>query len=181
MVNDIGPDVRIVPIAQRVSSQKDIRLKAYVSSEGDTQWYWDQVTYHDVSYKIERMNYPYIIIAGNSLPENSHFVYQFEVKYSDHFAKLARTVEFTTNSPPQPGDLIITPDVGKAFSTLFTMVASEWTSEDLPLQYRILYSKATSDFKVLTEFAFESQVESMLCEGQLSIRLEVCDSLGSCN
>ena len=181
VVNDIGPDVRVVPISKRVSCQQDIRIKAYVESEGETQWYWDQQTYNDVDYKIERMNYPYLIINGDSLPEASSFVYQFEVKYSDHFAKLARTIEFTTNEPPQPGDFTVTPEVGKAYSTLFTMLADDWTSEDLPIKYRVLYSKGVSDYLVLTEFSFSAETESMLCEGQLNIKLEVCDFLGSCS
>jgi len=111
------------------------------------------------------MNYPYLIINGDSLPEASSFVYQFEVKYSDHFAKLARTIEFTTNEPPQPGDFTVTPEVGKAYSTLFTMLADDWTSEDLPIKYRVLYSKGVSDYLVLTEFSFSAETESMLCEG----------------
>jgi len=33
IVPDIGPDIRIVPISARVSSQKDIRLKAYTHKD----------------------------------------------------------------------------------------------------------------------------------------------------
>ena len=76
---EIGPDIRIVPISDRVSAQKDIRLKAYAHNNVETMWYWEDVGDEKVEYKLQGMNYPWLVIDGESLKPSTKYQLQLEV------------------------------------------------------------------------------------------------------
>ena len=182
IVPDIGPDIRIVPISARVSSQKDIRLKAYTHKDQETSWYWEDVGNEKVEYKQQGMNYPWLVIDGESLKPGTSYQFQLEFWDPEQIeTKLRRSLQFTTNRPPTSGGLSISPAQGMAYKTEFLMTANDWETEDLPLEYRLSYSIEDQRSKILSDFDYMPEVSTLLCSGFLTIHLQVCDFLGTCS
>ena len=54
-------------------------------------------------------------------------------------------LDLPLNHPPQDGAFSVTPSTGTSLSTQFTLQASEWVDDDIPLRYSFLYQKQGID------------------------------------
>ena len=88
---------------------------------------------------------------------------------------------YPINMAPSGGTVDVQPLAGFAMKTYFTIIASDWVDEDLPLKYQFYYSINSDNGynAILTENQFTSQTTSLLPASigkpNLDIRVEVMD------
>jgi len=84
--------------------------------------------------------------------------------YSFRFVAFDRmcSIELTVNAAPLPGAFTVSPGDGIELSTRFSLVASRWQDEDMPLYYTFCYLSPLEDQVVLAPQAEFSTVYSYL-------------------
>ena len=130
---------------------------------------------------------PRVKLKPNMLSPPS--LYKFRLTISDSSGSPSvSTMTLQMNSPPSSGILTIAPAVGYAFDTEFTMDASGWADDDLPLTYGfndlgvVSSSTATSTLKTSTLKgpALSSSFIAKLGTGNnRTIQLVILDALGA--
>jgi hypothetical protein len=84
-----------------------------------------------------------LVIIGNSLPQQSTFIFTLSC-FLDNGYSSSTSVTITTNSPPLGGVLEVSPVVGVMLETMFSIKSLDWVDEDLPLSYQFGYLTSTS-------------------------------------
>jgi hypothetical protein len=90
-----------------------------------------------------------------------------------------------TNAPPTSGAFLIDPTDASAF-TLFSLQASGWVDEDLPLKYAFYqYSFSAEEYIVLTQASLSTATNAYLSPGNetndfgVELRVGIYDSYGA--
>ena len=97
------------------------------------------------------------------------------------------SLQLKINMPPQHGELVIEPETGEPFTTLFTATARYWSDDEynLPLEYEVGYKKLDGSLERLTARDERSVKEKLLLpegkdgDGVVDVVLLVYDSLGA--
>ena len=81
-----------------------------------------------------------VAIAANSLSGGVAYTFQLQASYNARQISIV-SVTITMNRPPSGGSLSITPSIGFAFNTTYTLSTFSWTDDvgDLPLRYLFSY------------------------------------------
>ncbi len=124
----------------------------------------------------------YLVLDTGSLQERSKYIFTLKCGSS------SSSIEVSTNSAPLPGYFDIAPSTGTELSTTFTLSASLWCDEDLPLRYIFgFYANNGSDVDVLLSIRGLSEIGSVLsilpagaaADNTLEVGVKVYDAHGS--
>jgi hypothetical protein len=100
-----------------------------------------------------------LVIVGNSLPQQSTFIFTLSC-FLDNGYSSSTSITITTNSPPFGGVLKVRPVVGVMLETMFSMMSIDWMDEDLPLSYQFGYITSTSSLSPTNDITiFRSKLE----------------------
>ncbi|GMF31755.1 unnamed protein product [Phytophthora fragariaefolia] len=95
--------------------------------------------------------------------------YKFQLNVTDSSGQIgSATITVVANSPPSSGSLTVTPSVGYALEDKFTVLASDWVDEDLPLKYTFKYIKG-STYSGESEVALGASTPDALFVSQLGL------------
>ena len=94
------------------------------------------------------------------------------------------SVIIETLSPPSKGQILVTPEKGQGVKTKFTIEASDFYDEDVPLSYKFGYKKNETDdvvwFKKISSSVPSIETFLPATEAALEIIVEVCDAFDIC-
>mmetsp|Transcript_5791 Transcript_5791/g.21868 ORF Transcript_5791/g.21868 Transcript_5791/m.21868 type:complete len:2954 (-) Transcript_5791:68-8929(-) len=85
-----------------------------------------------------------IILDASYLKPGARHIFRVQVTVADLAQSGTASVSTIVNLPPQNGALVVSPSVGYAATTRFSLFTSGWTDTDLPLQYQFFYSHPTT-------------------------------------
>lgn len=126
-----------------------------------------------------------LALLGGSLYSRSEFT--FTLKYTTiRSLSSSASVRVITNGAPLNGIFNVDPLEGVMLSTAFTMSASQWQDEDLPISYQYAYSTSAGS----TFVVYRSKLELSYCETVLpggipdmryavTVRARIFDGLGA--
>jgi hypothetical protein len=124
-----------------------------------------------------------LVVQAGSLEAGCTYRFKLEARVSGIASWGSDYKLITTNIPPSAGLLECSPATGTAVGTTFTLAATGWSDDDLPLKYRF---SAVSVFTVqLSIFSADSTLSTVLSAGpaegsfQVSVMVEVADSYGA--
>jgi hypothetical protein len=113
-----------------------------------------------------------LVIVGNSLPQQSTFIFTLSCSLDNGYSS-STSVAITTNSPPFGGVLEVSPAVGVMLETMFSMLSLGWVDEDLPLSYQFGYltssSSSTNDMTVFRSKLQLSYTSTLLPPGPAGV------------
>ena len=111
-----------------------------------------------------------LLLPANSLQTSTQ--YTFTLKSSLQAYPLDQgigSISLITNSPPNPGHLVVKPSSGIALNTIFKLQATQWEDSDIPLMYQFGFkSQANKDIfltglnsvqSISTEFSAGDNIE----------------------
>ena len=75
-----------------------------------------------------------IVPTSVSIVPDTEYIFSLRV-IMDHGATLSTHLRLMSNKEPNPGQFVVTPDIGEEFVQLFTFKALYWTDDDLPLAF----------------------------------------------
>jgi hypothetical protein len=105
-----------------------------------------------------------LVIVGNSLPEQSSFVFTLSCSLSNGYSS-SSSVTITTNSPPFGGALEVVPVEGVMLETMFSLLSTQWLDEDFPMSYQFGYLSTLYDFVMLRSKMELSYTSTLLPSG----------------
>ena len=85
-----------------------------------------------------------LALTPSSLSEGSTYTFTLLVSMASGNETGQASVAVQTNSPPLPGVLTVSPSSGEELTTDFTLSASLWIDDDIPLTYAIYYNDPRS-------------------------------------
>ncbi|KAE9036713.1 hypothetical protein PR001_g8697, partial [Phytophthora rubi] len=95
--------------------------------------------------------------------------YKFQLNATDSSGQMgSATIAVVANSPPSSGSLSVTPSLGYALEDKFSLLASDWVDEDLPLKYTFKYIKG-STYSGESEVALGASTPDALFVSQLGL------------
>ncbi|GMF24621.1 unnamed protein product [Phytophthora lilii] len=95
--------------------------------------------------------------------------YKFQLSATDSSGQIGlATMTVVANSPPSSGTLTATPSVGYALEDKFSVLASDWVDEDLPLKYTFKYIKGAT-YSRENEIALGASTPDPLFVSQLGL------------
>lgn len=127
-----------------------------------------------------------LVIPANVLPNGIGLSFQLNFVTSNGLFTYGSNLAVLMNDNPRPGLFIIFPLTGSAYSTEFTLVASQWDDPDLPLTYSFGFNSPDgSGLMSLRSQSEDTNAKSQLPSGldtnnyQLTCVLTVYDGLGA--
>ena len=75
-------------------------------------------------------------------------------------------IEVEANTPPQSGRLTISPLVGDALVTPFTLTAEQWEDEDMPIKHTFSYTDPDGILKYIAVLTDKTTVSAVLPPGR---------------
>jgi hypothetical protein len=116
-----------------------------------------------------------LVMAPNALAVGTS--YRFRLEASDGRGTGAAEVDVTVNTPPSSGSVSISPSSGMAISTEFTITASSWVDDDIPLTYAFSTQPAGSTTRAgLSAASTAPAVSAVLPAGSLTVFATVTDA-----
>jgi hypothetical protein len=111
----------------------------------------------------------YLPILPGSLFAGGKYVFSVTAQYLLSSTSSTASLQVEINSPPTSGSFLVSPTLGIALNTTFSMRASAWTDD--PTDYPLLYSMAAYSVSVDNKFivktsGVDSFSESVLGEGR---------------
>ena len=119
-----------------------------------------------VSFQVVRSTtLVYLVLASDTLSQRAVYTFQLVC------LKSRASLQVLTNGPPLPGVFEIKPMDGTELDTQFTMYASLWIDDDLPLLYSFGYyaSNASQEFSTISKRSESSYTKSNLPAGDVSM------------
>ncbi|CAM9156743.1 unnamed protein product, partial [Ectocarpus fasciculatus] len=199
VIEPLSPLVVITSPSKKINPFDRLQVKgSFLSAEtGVAEWSVD-----DPSIALEEMTttavvVPYSQRADTSVPVAVNLVlpagslfarstFTFTLRYTtDRLVSASSSVRITTNGPPVNGIMTVSPDSGEMLSTPFSMSASQWQDEDLPISYQYAHSTAVDvSFSVFRSKSELSYCESVLpgrpdVDSIVSVQVKVFDGLGA--
>eukprot|EP01033_Poteriospumella_lacustris_P011065 gene11065-7872_t len=110
---------------------------------------------------------PYKLVGG------TQYTFTFDAKYSASAVSASSSMTITMNSPPFGGSLSVSPSEGNAMTTVFSLVAADWTdsASDYPLYYAFFYFvSANADVMVVQTKDLFPSAQTVLGQGLNSQR-----------
>jgi hypothetical protein len=96
-------------------------------------------------------------ILANALPTRTSVTFSLSCGVS------SSSLEVTVNGPPIGGSFTVSPSSGTGLSTLFTLAASSWSDDDLPLTYQFMFVSPVGDgSQLMLRSAVQSTSASMM-------------------
>eukprot|EP00605_Chrysophyceae_sp_TOSAG23-4_P000074 GSChrysophyteH1.ASY1.ANO1.76.1 assembled CDS len=87
----------------------------------------------------------FLALKPSTLEEGVQYVFSLHATMQNGGSSTTASFTIETNAPPQPGFMTIKPSLGKELLTEFTLVASLWADQDLPLYYTAFYEDPRSE------------------------------------
>ncbi|KAL3659357.1 hypothetical protein V7S43_015628 [Phytophthora oleae] len=166
------PQVSIEALgAAKVNSNDRVVLKGKaVSKLPVTKTEWTIVGASDATMKsifaVPRGRLVMLLSEGKLTPGVS---YKFQLNATDSSGQTgSATLTVVANSPPSSGSLSVTPSVGYALEDKFSVLASDWVDEDLPLKYTFKYIKGSA-YSGENEIALGASTPDALFVSQLGL------------
>jgi len=208
-------DVNIAPLkSNRISNLMSIKFMGEVkgvSSYTEVSYLWVQMESNGTEHLLRPENLITSIHSANLVTKSG--LLQGEYKYRFRlYASLTGAldaailsscngmcgwaeIEVQLNMPPHSGKFTISPAVGEALSTPFTLTAEQWQDQDLPMKHTFSYTGPDGICKYMAVLTSRTALvvvfppgsapatcpppdDSVSCTS-LSVRLTVTDSLGS--
>jgi hypothetical protein len=126
------PVPRITSYVSLVSVTRSIYLWSYITNATSFQWYLNDKPFTGDNY--------FLVIPTGTLQPG--FTYTVKLTASNSEGSASTSIQFDTNSGPQPGILYITPESGDSINTEYSMSANQWTS---PLGRTLFYNFRITD------------------------------------
>eukprot|EP00644_Phytophthora_capsici_P000593 jgi/Phyca11/21377/fgenesh1_pg.PHYCAscaffold_93_\ len=172
MTQGSPPQVSIEPLgAAKVNSNDRVVLKGKaVSKLPVMKTEWTIVGASDATMKsifaVPQGRLVMLLSEGKLIPGVS---YKFQLNATDSSGQIgSATLIVVANSPPSSGSLSVTPPVGYALEDKFSVVASDWVDEDLPLKYTFKYIKGSA-YSGESEIALGASTPDALFVSQLGL------------
>ncbi|KAK1935400.1 Sperm receptor for egg jelly [Phytophthora citrophthora] len=166
------PQVSIEPLgAAKVNSNDRVVLKGKaVSKLPVTKTEWTIVGASDAMMKsifaVPQGRLIMLLSEGKLTPGVS---YKFQLNATDSSGQTgSATLTVVANSPPSSGSLSVTPSIGYALEDKFSVLASDWVDEDLPLKYTFKYIKGSA-YSGESEIALGASTPDALFVSQLGL------------
>ncbi|CAM9310661.1 unnamed protein product, partial [Ectocarpus fasciculatus] len=150
VIEPLSPLVVVSSPSNKINLFDRLQLKGYfLSTEaGVAEWSVDDESLDLSKMAATAVTVPYSQRPDGSIPAIMNLVvpagslfarstFTFTLRYTtDRSVTAAASVLIITNGPPVNGVLTITPDSGEMLSTPFSISASQWQDEDLPVTYQ---------------------------------------------
>eukprot|EP00854_Cymbomonas_tetramitiformis_P003598 gene3598-4527_t len=111
-----------------------------------------------------------LVLHPGALSEGGRYLFRLDAERQGD-ATGSASMEVVVNSPPRTGRLEVSPAEGAALQTIFTLNASGWVDEDLPLaaafSYRVIGGNSSVERVSLSSVSPQLVVEMTLPEGGL--------------
>ncbi|ETM39411.1 hypothetical protein L914_14437, partial [Phytophthora nicotianae] len=164
------PQVSIEPLGSvKVNANDRVILKGKaVSKLPLTKTEWTLVGASDATmssiFAVPRGRLMMLLSEGKLTPGVS---YKFQLNATDSSGQTGSAmITVVANSPPSSGSLTVTPAIGYALEDTFSLLASDWVDEDLPLKYTFKYIKGAT-YSGENEIALGASVPDALFQSQL--------------
>ena len=204
----LGPSLKL----RRISNSMDITLMGgvrNVAPDAEVSYLWVQTKPEGIHDILSPENVLTSIHSQNLAVTSGLlqglYPYRFRLYASlegalDHTALSAchgacgwAEIEVEANTPPQSGRLTISPLVGDALVTPFTLTAEQWEDEDMPIKHTFSYTDPDGILKYIAVLTDKTTVSAVLPPGReetvcpsgsgscflLNVTLTVTDNLGS--
>jgi hypothetical protein len=105
---------------------------------------------------------PFRLVGG------ARYTFSFRAQYLSSTFTSSSSITITMNSPPFGGSLFVTPNEGRAMTSLFELTTADWTDSpsDYPLYYAFFYyASAGTDVMVVQTKDLFSYVKTVLGQG----------------
>ena len=86
----------------------------------------------------------FFALKPSVLSQGSKFTFTLTTTMTGGGASSSASIDIETNGPPLPGLFSVTPSVGTELVTEFTLSASLWLDQDLPISYSFFYVEPAS-------------------------------------
>ncbi|KAG7379835.1 hypothetical protein PHYPSEUDO_008082 [Phytophthora pseudosyringae] len=169
----LPPEVSIEPIgSSKVNMNDRIILKGKATSKlpvKKTEWSLLGATETDMSAVFAVTRVGRLIMLLNEGKLTPGVSYKFQLNATDSSGQMgSATITVMVNSPPSSGTLSATPSLGYALEDKFSVLASNWVDEDLPLKYTFKYIKGET-YSGETEIALGASTPDPLFVSQLGL------------
>ncbi|KAL4094191.1 hypothetical protein PRIC1_009854 [Phytophthora ramorum] len=166
------PQVSIEPLSTaKVNANDRVVLKGKATSKLPiTKTDWSIVGATDATMKtifaVQRDRLTMLLSEGKLTAGVS---YMLQLNATDSSGQMgSATINVVANSPPSSGTLTVTPSLGYALEDTFSVLASNWVDEDLPLKYTFKYIKG-STYSGEAEIALGASTPDALFLSQLGL------------
>jgi len=193
------PLVQIQPLSSYVLNVKQYnRISALLQQQSCQmsspsscilQYSWSVTPFVPMTFTLTR---GYGIVSLTFTPDTfstvSSATYTISISTVYEFQPITSTIQITTNVGPYGGKFAVLPSKGVAFATSFSLKASQWNAEYLPLQYSFSYSCYSaglsltvdlSGFQDLNSYSTDLPTTSLQSDYSMMILLQIRDSMGA--
>ena len=179
VVSPAAPTVTITSTVRSINSNEKLKLSGVVSLEttGVVSWSVDEgiVQLTDLSltplaWTLSDITKPQsgvfpLVLVSNTLPMRTTLTFRLMcVLTTGQFTSSAITI--TINGPPLGGRLTASPTEGNMISTVFSLLATRWEDDNLPLSYEFGYVSVTGHSLLLQSKSLKTSTASPLPNGR---------------
>lgn len=123
-----------------------------------------------------------LVLPSGFLVGGATYEFRLEARFVDDDAAGAATISVKVAFPPTAGTLAVSPEAGVSLETMFALVARDWSSAELPLQYAFfVLDDATAERSTLRTATLEPNFEDALLppgDPNVTVMVVATDQLG---
>ena len=164
------------PLAVRISALPTLQIALKAATSVPTSFQWSQIHGNSLQF-LTPTSYAYMVIAGDYMVSGAE--YGFSLTATNTAGTNSAQVYFTVNYPPSGGTVGLTPVVGTAVETVFTVQGRAWedVEGDYPLAY--LWTYGGKGRQVALGRASMSTLQRVkLAAGTFDMQLTIIDTMG---